>query len=71
MIVEVKAKSSSRFGSAIKMMTRKKQEKLLMLAREMQLKYKRESVRIDIIAVGNFLDKPKIKYYKGVIESHV
>lgn len=70
-VVEVKAKSNSRYGGAIEMITRKKQEKLLLLAREMQVRYRRESVRIDIVAIDNFLDKPKIKYYKGVIESHV
>jgi len=69
-IVEVKAKTNNRFGGAIEMITRKKQEKLILLTREMQLKYQRQSVRIDVVAIDNFQDSPKIKYYKGIIENN-
>jgi len=69
-VVEVKAKSNRRFGPAVEMITSKKVAKLLLLAQEIQVKYKRESVRIDVVAIDDAQENPQISYYKGVIENH-
>lgn len=67
-IIEVKAKTSDRFGSAIEMITAAKRRKLVILAHELQMKYKTESVRIDVITVDNAGSEPVLKHHKGVIE---
>jgi len=67
-VVEVKAKTNHSYGAAVEMITHKKRKKLLLLAREMQVKYKRELVRIDVVSVDHAQDVPEISYYKGVIE---
>lgn len=69
-VVEVKAKSNASYGSAIEMITRAKQRKLLLLARELQMKYQRDSVRVDVVAIDQFLETPTIQYYKGALENH-
>lgn len=67
-IVEVKAKSSSIYGSASEMITNRKKEKLILLAHELQSRYQVPSVRIDVIAIDNASDQPSLKHYKGVVE---
>jgi putative endonuclease len=68
-VVEVKAKSSDRFGAAIEMITRAKQEKLILLAHELQMRHQTNRVRIDIITVDDAAsDQPKLKHYPGLIE---
>jgi putative endonuclease len=69
-IVEVKAKSSERYGSAIEMITAKKRTKLILLVAELQSLTKRESVRLDVVTVDNASGVPLTKLYKGVIEAH-
>ncbi|MEX0594745.1 MAG: YraN family protein [Patescibacteria group bacterium] len=68
-VVEVKAKSNFHYGPAVEMITGKKRRKLLLLAREIQVDYKRESVRIDVVTIDQFPDSPKIKHYKGAIDN--
>jgi putative endonuclease len=67
-VVEVKAKTSSKFGSAIEMITPAKQAKLVLLTNELQAKYQTDNVRIDVVAVDDFGTEPKIRHYKGIIE---
>lgn len=67
-IVEVKAKTSDRQGSAIEMITYKKREKLILLAHELMMKYKSPNVRIDVVTVDEAGDTPIIKHHKALIE---
>lgn len=67
-IVEVKTKTSDRQGAAIEMITRAKQEKLILLAHELQMKYKTPNVRIDVVTVDEAANVPVVRYHKGVIE---
>ncbi len=70
-VVEVKAKTSARFGAAIEMITPAKQRKLILLAHELQMRYQTDGVRIDIITVDNAgSNEPLIKHHKGLIEFH-
>ncbi|HSX42268.1 MAG TPA: YraN family protein [Candidatus Saccharimonadales bacterium] len=68
-VVEVKAKTSARYGAAIEMITHAKQRKLILLAHELQAKHQTDGVRIDIITVDNAQsENPIIKHHKGLIE---
>ena len=70
-VVEIITVPNKPFGGVTKVLSKERQERLLMIARKMQVKYNHQSVRIDVIAVGNNLKIPIIKYYRGIIESHV
>ena len=67
-IVEVKAKTSDSQGAAIEMITPRKREKLILLAHELMMKYKRDNIRIDVVTVDDAENEPKIKHHKGIIE---
>ncbi len=67
-IVEVKAKTSDRYGSAIEMITPRKREKLILLAHELMNHYKTNNFRIDVVTVDNVDISPQIKHHQGVIE---
>jgi len=67
-IIELKTKSSRPFSSVMTMMTRAKQEQLILLALELQKKYQTARVRIDIISVDQAQAEPILKHHKGVIE---
>lgn len=67
-IVEVKAKTSDSQGAAIEMITPRKREKLILLAHELMMKYKRDNIRIDVVTVDSAEDQPVIKHHKGIIE---
>lgn len=67
-IVEVKAKTDQRFGSALEMITPTKQRKLIMLTLELQTKFQTKKVRIDVVTVDNAASEPAIKHYKGLVE---
>ncbi|MBI4948161.1 YraN family protein [Candidatus Berkelbacteria bacterium] len=67
-IVEVKTKSNDFFGHAIEMITATKRRKLILLAHELQMKHKTDSVRIDIVTIDNAESEPVIKHHKGMIE---
>lgn len=67
-IVEVKAKTSNFRGAAIEMITPRKREKLILLAHELMMKYKRDNIRIDVVTVDSAEDQPVIKHHKGIIE---
>lgn len=66
-IVEVKAKTSQKFGSALEMITATKQRKLILLTFELQQKYKTEKVRIDVVTVDNAGSAPAVKHYKNLV----
>lgn len=68
-LVEVKTKTSARLGSALEMITRAKQQKLLLLALELQKKYQTEKVRIDVVAIDNAKAAPQLKHHKGIVEA--
>lgn len=66
-IVEVKAKTSTRFGSALEMITAAKREQLILLARELQMNRQTEKVRIDVVAVDQMQAEPELSYHRGVV----
>lgn len=66
-VVEVKAKTNASYGGAVEMITAAKRRKLLLLARELQMKTNTESVRVDVVAIDEFLEIPAIEYYKGAL----
>lgn len=68
LVVEVKAKSNTSYSDAVEMITRAKQHKLLLLARELQMKLQHDSVRVDVVAIDEFLEIPQIQYYKGALQ---
>lgn len=70
-VVEVKAKSSDKFGSAIEMITMAKRKKLVLLTSFLQSERQIDNVRIDVVAVDNYATTPKLKHYKGVIELQI
>lgn len=50
------------------MITPRKREKLILLAHELMMKYKRDNIRIDVVTVDDAEDQPVIKHHKGIIE---
>ena len=67
-IVEVKSKTNQKFSSALEMITKTRQRKLILLTLELQAKYQTEKVRIDLVTVGNAGSEPIIKHHKGLVE---
>lgn len=66
-IVEVKTKTSHRFGYPVEMVNYFKQRKLLQLARLISMQYPRKLVRIDVIGVDLFINPPTISYIKNAV----
>lgn len=67
-IVEVKAKTSAKYGYALEMITAAKRRQLILLTFELQKQYQTDKVRIDIVTVDNAKAAPDIKLYKGLVE---
>lgn len=71
-IVEVKAKRGTHQGSAIEMITPTKQYKLILLALELQNRYKTEEIRIDVIAIdGLGASNMRVKHHKAVVSGRL
>ena len=69
-IVEIKTNNDGQFGAAIEMISHTKQQKLILLAHELQNQYQTETVRVDIITVDVSKTYPVPKHYKNLIEFH-
>jgi len=67
-VVEVKAKTDSHQGQAIEMINHAKQRKLILLAFEMQKRFKTTAVRIDAVTVDEWSDQPKIRHLRSAVE---
>lgn len=61
-IVEVKTKMNNNYGIAEEKVDRAKQKKLKMLARELSGLHPDRVLRIDVVAINNFIDRPEINY---------
>lgn len=66
-IVEVKTKTSAKYGTGADMVTFKKQKKLLQLGRALTQKYPNKNIRIDVSSVDYSGDEPKISYIENAI----
>ena len=67
-IVEVKTVRGSGFGLAQDLVRYRKQDKLRMLARAVEQKYPKRSIRIDVIGVDlSDPENPKIEHLKNAI----
>ena len=67
--IEVRTKSSTRFGSSIESITPQKKKKLKIMANH-YLQYKNywdKEVRFDLIAIDNYHNKLKITHIKEII----
>ncbi len=63
-IVEVKTVRGSGWGSAVDLVRNKKQQKLRLLALEIEREYPGKNIRIDVIGIDN----GKINYIKNAVE---
>lgn len=66
-VVEVKTKTSHRFGHPAEMVHYFKQRKLLQLARMVLMEYPSTTVRIDVVAVDMTKIPPTIEYIKNAV----
>lgn len=66
-IVEVKLKTNPKFGHPAEMVHYYKQRKLLLLARELMLKYPGEQVRIDVVAINASVRPPVIEHFVNAV----
>lgn len=69
-VVEVKAKSTREFGAGFEMVNYYKQRKLLMLAKNLQKKYPKATIRIDVISVDLSQNPPKILHFENAVEEN-
>jgi len=69
-VVEVKAKSTREFGAGFEMVNFYKQKKLLMLAKNLQKKYPKATIRIDVVSVDLSLSPPEIKHFINAVEEN-
>ena len=69
-VVEVKTKSGSEFGSGFEMVNYFKQRKLVLLAKSLQTIYPRQTIRIDVISVDTSTSPPKISHFENAVEEH-
>jgi len=67
-VVEVKAKSTREFGAGYEMVNFYKQKKLLSLAKNLQKKYPRATIRIDVISVDLSQSPPAILHFENAVE---
>jgi len=67
-IVEVKTKTTDRFGEGFEMVDFFKKRKLLQLANQLRIKYPQNVIRIDIISVNSAVNPPEIKHFISTVE---
>ncbi len=66
-LVEVKAKTSNRFGTAAEMVHAHKQHKLWQLAEIVRMRFPQKSVRIDVVAVDYSITPPKLEHILNAV----
>lgn len=69
-VVEVKAKSTREFGAGYEMVNFYKQKKLLSLAKNLQKKYPRATIRIDVVSVDLSQSPPAILHFENAVEEN-
>lgn len=66
-IIEVKTKQSLAFGLPAEMVTRAKQQKLRLLARQLALANQKVNYRIDVIAIDWSGSQPVIDHFQSAV----
>ena len=69
-VVEVKAKSGGGLGEGHEMVNYFKQQKLLLLAKNLQKEYPKATIRIDVISVDTSLIPPQITHFENAVEEN-
>lgn len=67
-LVEVKTKSTDRFGAGYEMVNYYKAKKLLCLAKSLQIRYPKSTIRIDVVSVDLFSNPPIIEHFENAVE---
>lgn len=66
-IIEVKLKTNAKYGHPAEMVHFYKQKKLLLLARELMLKYPGRQVRIDVVTIDASVQPPVIEHFVSAV----
>jgi len=69
-IVEVKLKTNLKFGHPAEMVHYFKQRKLILLARELMLKYPNRQIRIDVLAIDASIRPPRVEHFVNAVMTH-
>lgn len=69
-VVEVKAKSTREFGQGFEMVNYHKQQKLRLLAKNLQKKYPKATIRIDVVSVDLSVSPPVITHFENAVEEN-
>ncbi len=69
-VVEVKAKSTKEFGAGFEMVNYFKQKKLLSLAKNLQKKYPKATIRIDVVSVDLSVTPIRIDHFVNAVEDN-
>lgn len=69
-VVEVKAKSTREFGAGFEMVNYFKQKKLLLLAKNLQKKYPKATIRIDVVSVDLSGEIPRFEHFENAVEDN-
>jgi putative endonuclease len=67
-VIEVKTKSTNQFGEGFEMVNFFKRQKLLQLAKLIQIKYPDKTIRIDVVSVNTSQNPPEIKHFENAVE---
>lgn len=68
-VVEVKTKTSRRYGHPAEMVNYFKQRKLRQLAKLIYMDYPKKTVRIDVVTVDMMVNPPKMEYIKNAVSA--
>lgn len=69
-LVEVKSKSTDRFGAGYEMVNYYKAKKLLCLAKSLQIRYPKSTIRIDVVSVDLSSNPPIIEHFENAIQEN-
>ena len=69
-VVEVKAKSTHEFGQGFEMVNYHKRHKLLLLAKNLQKKYPKATIRIDVVSVDLSVSPFVITHFENAVEEN-
>ena len=69
-VVEVKAKSTQEFGEGFEMVNFYKRRKLILLAKSLQIRYPKATIRIDVVSVDMASDPPEILHFENAVEEN-
>jgi putative endonuclease len=69
-LVEVKTKSTDRFGAGYEMVNYYKAKKLLCLAKSLQIRYPKSTIRIDVVSVDLSSSPPIIEHFENAVQEN-